>query len=219
MRPLRTGCRLALPACALLLAAHFAAAQSVSLGGSMSGKALLVIDGVPRTLAAGQTHHGVKLLSAGGDQATVEIGGRRTVLEVGAAPIDLGGAATPGSGRQIVLSAGSGGHFIADGSINGRAARFMVDTGATLVALSQADAQRIGLAFQKAPRGMVQTANGQVPVHRVRLDVVRLGDVQVYGVDAVVMPVPMPHILLGNSFLTHFQMKRENDRLTLDKRP
>lgn len=218
MRRVRNTWRLALPA-AVLLAAQFAAAQSVSLGGSMSGKALLVIDGVARTLATGQTSQGVKLLSVDGGQATVEIDGRRIALLAGAAPIDLGGTATPGSGRQVVLSAGSGGHFIADGSVNGRVARFMVDTGATLVALSQADAQRIGLPFEQSPRAMVQTANGLVPVHRVRLDVVRLGDVQVYGIDAVVMPVSMPHILLGNSFLAHFQMRLENDRLTLDKRP
>lgn len=202
-----------------LLTAPLAPAQTVSLGGSMGGKALLVIDGVPRTLAAGEARHGVKLVAIGDGQATIEIGGRRSVLMAGGAPLDLGGVASPGSGRQVVLTAGSGGHFIADGSINGRTARFLVDTGATLVAMSQADAKRIGLPFEQAPRGIVQTANGQVPVHRVRLDVVRLGDVQVYGVDAVVMPVPMPHILLGNSFLTHFQMRRENDRLTLDKRP
>ena len=54
--------------------------------------------------------------------------------------------------------------------------------------------------------------------YKASLDVVRIGDVQVYNVDAVVLPQQMPFILLGNSFLTRFQMKRENDRLTLDKR-
>ena len=51
-----------------------------------------------------------------------------------------------------------------------------------------------------------------------RLASVRIGDVQVYNVDASVLPAPMSHVLLGNSFLTRFQMKRENDMLTLDKR-
>ena len=66
---------------------------------------------------------------------------------------------------------------------------------------------------------MVSTANGQVVVHRAKLDVVRVGDVQVYNVDAVVFPAPMDVVLLGNSFLTRFQMKRENNQLTLDRRP
>ena len=47
---------------------------------------------------------------------------------------------------------------------------------------------------------------------------VRIGDVQVYNVDAVVSPAPMPYVLLGNSFLDRFQMQRENDVMTLDLR-
>ena len=47
----------------------------------------------------------------------------------------------------------------------------------------------------------------------------RVGDVQVYNVEAAVLPMPMPHVLLGNSFLNRFQMKRDNERMTLDKKP
>jgi aspartyl protease family protein len=93
----------------------------------------------------------------------------------------------------------------------------MVDTGATVVAMGDSDAERIGLKFRNGPRGVVGTANGQVVVHRATLDVVRIGDVQVYNVEAVVMPQPMDTILLGNSFLTRFSMKRENDKMTLDR--
>jgi aspartyl protease family protein len=66
---------------------------------------------------------------------------------------------------------------------------------------------------------MAGTANGMVPVHRVMLTSVRVGDVQVYNVEALVVPGQMPYVLLGNSFLTRFQMKRENDVMTLEKRP
>jgi len=65
---------------------------------------------------------------------------------------------------------------------------------------------------------MASTANGPVPIHVVSLSVVRIGDVQVYNVDAVIMPTAMEQVLLGNSFLTRFQMKRENDKLTLERR-
>ena len=204
---------------AVLLWAGAVAAQTVSLSGSLGGKALLMIDGAPRTLAVGQSALGVKLLSVTGSDAVVEVGGRRVNLQLGSAQVNLGGAPSAGGGSQIVLTAGSGGHFVTQGSINGTSVRFVVDTGATHVALSQAEAERIGLNFRKGQRGVGNTANGQVVMHRVTLDTVRIGDVQVYNVEAAVVPAQMEQVLLGNSFLTRFQMKRENDTMTLEKRP
>ena len=95
----------------------------------------------------------------------------------------------------------------------------MIDTGATTVAMTQADADRLGLAYRNGPRGMAMTANGPVPANRVMLNLVRVGDVDIYNVEALVVPGQMSHILLGNSYLTRFQMKRENDTLTLSKKP
>jgi aspartyl protease family protein len=140
-------------------------------------------------------------------------------LQLGQAQVNLGGAASAGSGSQIVLTAGSGGHFVTQGSINGKAVSFIVDTGATHVALSQTVAEQIGLNYKAGQRTVGQTANGQIVAYRVTLDTVRIGDVQVYNVDAAVLPAGMEQVLLGNSFLTRFQMKRENDRMTLDRRP
>jgi aspartyl protease family protein len=81
-----------------------------------------------------------------------------------------------------------------------------------------ADAERIGIDYKKGQLGYSSTANGVIPVYRVMLNSVRIGDVQVYNVPAIVSPAPMPYILLGNSYLNRFQMKRENDVLTLDLR-
>ena len=64
----------------------------------------------------------------------------------------------------------------------------------------------------------MSTANGVAQGFRIKLNSVRVGDVEVYDVDAVVTPQPMPFVLLGNSFLTRFQMKRDNNQMTLDKR-
>ena len=193
-------------------------AQSVSMSGSLGDKALLLIDGKPRTVAIGSTVQGVKLLSVTGSDAVVEVGGKRVALALGGAQANLGGGGSEGTGSLIVLTAGSGGHFTSGGSINGKAVNFLVDTGATNVSLSQSVADRIGLDYRKGQRGMANTANGPVPIHVVSLSVVRIGDVQVYNVDAVIVPAAMEQVLLGNSFLTRFQMKRENDMLTLDKR-
>jgi aspartyl protease family protein len=203
---------------AAALAAAPAASQTVSLGGSFGSNALLVIDGKPRNVAVGGTVQGVRLVSVTASDAVVEVGGKRVSLQLGGAQVNLGGMPSEGNGGQIVLTSGTGGHFMTAGSINGKSVRFVVDTGATTVALSQAEAERIGLAFKGGTQGHVSTANGSVPAYRVSLASVRIGDVQVYNVDATVIPAPMPYVLLGNSFLSRFQMRRENDRMTLDKR-
>ncbi|QPF73542.1 TIGR02281 family clan AA aspartic protease [Roseateles sp. DAIF2] len=197
-----------------------ALAQSVSFNGSLGQKAaLLLIDGQPSTVSLGQRVRGVKLLALEGDSATVELdGGRRLSLQLGASPGRVGGGATTGAGRQIVLSAGPGGHFVAQGSINGQAVQFLVDTGATSVSLAQAEAERMGLKYREGRRVMTQTANGVVTAHLLQLSSVRIGDVELRHVDAIVVPGQMSHVLLGNSFLNRFQMRRENDLMTLDLR-
>ncbi len=202
---------------AALLCATAAPAQTVTFSGSMGSKALLVIDGTPRAVAVGGTHQGVKLVSMDGGDAVVEIGGKRVPLQLGA-PVNLGAAAGAAGGTQIVLTAGPGGHFVTQGAINGKAVQFVVDTGATSVALGQEQADRLGLDYRKGRRGMAHSANGLVPVYATRLASVRVGEVTVYDVEAMVVPAAMPMVLLGNSFLTRFQMKRENDILTLDRR-
>lgn len=192
-------------------------ARSVSLSGSMGTRAVLMIDGQLRTLAPGASWKGVTLIGLQEGGALVEIDGRRVLLQPGV-PASHGHLAPPDAGRVIVLAADSGGHFFADGRVNGRAARFIVDTGATLVAMGRGDAERLGIDWRKGRRGTSATANGPVEMHVVRLDSVRVGDVELHGVDAAVLAGSIPYVLLGNSFLSRFQMKRENDVLRLERR-
>ncbi len=189
--------------------------------GAMGSKALLVIGGsAPKALAAGESHQGVKVLSVAGDTATVEVAGQRQTVRLGAAPVNLGGtgASTGGGGSRIVLTAGTGGHFTTQGSINGKVVQFLVDTGATSVAMGVNEARRLGIDYEKGQRGMAHTANGSVHTYRVKLDRVRIQDVEVFNVDATVMPSSMSEILLGNSFLNRFQMQKAADQLTLTRR-
>jgi len=191
----------------------------VVLAGRMGDRALLMIDGQPQMLGVGQAAAGVKLLRWQDEQALVELNGRSSLLRVGGSPAQL----TPGTPmaaatREIVIAAGPGGHFVTGGAINGKVVQFMVDTGATRVALSQGDAQRLGLDLRNARQGMSQTANGAVPVQQLNLSRVRVGEVEINNVDAVVLPAAMPYVLLGNSFLSRFQMLRENDVMRLQLR-
>ena len=201
-----------------LLCVGGAAAQTVSMGGSLGSNALLVIDGKPRTVAVGTTVEGIRLVSVTANEAIVELKGKRVLLRLGDAQVNLGGKASEGGGKQIVLTAQSGGHFHANGTINGQSVRFMVDTGATMVVMDKYEAERLGIDYKSGRRGISRTANGEVAVYAAKLASVRIGDVQVHDVDAIVSQAPMPYILLGNSFLTRFQMKRENDIMTLDLR-
>ncbi len=196
-------------------AAH---AQSVSMSGSLGDKALLVIDGTPSTVATGATVRGVKLVSVSGNGAMVEVQGKRVPLAIGGAQVNLGGANSEGGGTQIVLTAVGGGHFVTDGTINGKTVRFVVDTGATYVSMGADQARDLGIEFLKGDRGTMSTANGLTSAYKVKLNSVRIGDVLLYNVDGLVSQQPMPFVLLGNSFLTRFQMKRENDTMTLTKR-
>jgi aspartyl protease family protein len=206
-------------AASLAVAAGAACAQSVALQGMLGSKALLIVDGAPpKTVAPGETHKGVKVVSTLGDQAVVEIAGRRHTLRVGDAPANVGGAATAARGSKIVLTAGTGGHFLTPGAINGRPTQFLVDTGATSVSMSVQEAERLGIDYRKGQLGRSSTANGTVTTYVVKLASVRIGDVEVYDVDGNVVPAGMPYILLGNSFLTRFQMTRQNDQLVLERR-
>lgn len=207
----------------MLLAAvgGFAQAQSVMLTGTIGSRAILIVDGsAPKTVAVGETFQGVKLLSLAAEQATVEAGGKRVALRMDQ-PVSIGGNGGNGGGgggTRIVLPVSSGGHFMTQGAINGRSVNFMLDTGATTVALSAADAQRIGLDFSKGQPVRVNTANGVAQGWRVRLNSVRVGDVEVYDVEAIVSQQPMPYVLLGNSFISRFSMRRDADQMVLEKR-
>lgn len=202
----------------LALMALGASAQTVTLSGSMGDKALLVINGAPRMVSLGATYQNVKLVGVTPNEATVELDGKRVALTLGGAPVDLGKGGADAVGTQILLTAGPGGHFSTSGTINGKTVQFVVDTGATYVSIGQDDADRIGLNYKNGRLGMVSTANGQLPVRLTSLHLLRIGDVQVYNVDAIVMPSHMDVVLLGNSFLSRFSMKRDSDRMTLERR-
>lgn len=194
-------------------------AQQVALAGVLGSKALIVINsGTPRSVAVGETVAGVRLVALQGDKAEIDIAGQRRMLRLGEASNSAGGGASSTEGKKIVLNIGSGGHFYAQGQINGRSVPLMVDTGATFVSLSAAEAGRIGLDYKTGQAAHVSTANGIIPSWRVKLDSMRLGDVVVYNIDAMVSAGAMPYVLLGNSFLGRFQMTRINDQMVLDKR-
>jgi aspartyl protease family protein len=194
-------------------------AQSVAMTGGMGSKALLVINGgAPKALSAGESHLGVKVISVSSSQVVVDVAGKRQTVVLGGAPVSLAGASGGAGGDKLVLPASEGGHFRVAATINGKSVDGVIDTGATFVSMSIAEAKRLGIDYERGQRGMSSTANGVVPTYLVRLQSVRIRDVEVFDVQASVTTGQLPVVLLGNSFLSRFKMVRDSDQLTLTRR-
>lgn len=198
------------------LSAGWANATEVGLAGLTASKAMLIIDGGdPRTLAVGQSVEGVRLLAIQGEQAVVEVEGRKRSLRVGQHAVGITSEERSG---KAVLTADGQGHYLTSGTVNGVMVRFLVDTGATMISLGASDARRLGLDLSSGQRGMAMTANGQAPVTKIKLDTVRIGDITAHNVDALVHQTDLPIALLGMSFLNRMEMQRNGETMTLKKR-
>jgi len=193
-------------------------ASTVSFSGMLGDKALLIIDGQARGVAVGTTVQGVKLVRIEGVQAQIETDGRMQTLRLGGTAVVAGDSGGGGGGSRIVLPVGSGGHYNGLGAINGHPIRFVVDTGATMVAMGADTATQIGLDRSTSHLAGAMTANGAVAARTLTLAKVTIGDVTIYNVEAMVLPQSMPMVLLGNSFLSHFQMHSDSSSLVLDKK-
>src|SRR5467141_1199810 len=210
--------KLRIVASLLLLLSSAGWTAEVNVIGLFPGKAVVVIDGgAPRVLSVGQKPvEGVTLISTDRESATLVIDGQKKTLRIGQ---HQGGPAPASPNQSVTLTADPRGHFVVDGQVNGGSVRFLVDTGATAISLSSADATRLGIDYRKGQPGLMGTANGTVVVYRVKLDTVRVGDILVNNVDAAVMEGnPMPFALLGMSFPNRMEMKREGQTMVLIRR-
>lgn len=201
----------------LLLACAPALALDVALIGVIGDKAaVLAVDGGdPKTVKVGQKWNGIAVLSVEGDRATVEIEGKKRVLLHGQ---HHRSSAAASDRQQVTLAADPRGHFVVDGAVNGNSMRFLVDTGASLIALPASDAVRLGLDYRKGARGSAKTAAGVVAVYRVHLDTVRIGGIELAAVEAMVIEKGLDIALLGMSFLNRVEMQREGQTMTLTRR-
>jgi aspartyl protease family protein len=182
--------------------------------------AIVAVDGgEPRTIKVGQTRAGITVVSIERERATIEVEGKPRVLSLGQhyrSPSSLAARST--SGQSVTLAADPRGHFVSEGSINGQPMRFLVDTGATVVAIPAADAVRLGIDYRKGIPGKTRTAGGVVPVYRVMLDRVRLGAIEATAVEAIVIEDGLDIALLGMSFLNRLDLRQEGRTMTLIKR-
>jgi aspartyl protease family protein len=196
-----------------------AAAADIALVGVIGDKAaVLAVDGGdPKTVKVGQSWRGISVLAVERDQATIEVDGKKRVLQRG---LHYRNADASGNGRSMVtLAADTRGHFFIDGAVNRIPVRFMVDTGATMVALPQRDADRLGIDYRAGRRAATRTANGIATVYLVKLDSIRIGDIELHNIDGLVHEGGgLEQALLGMSFLNRVSMQRDGGTMTLIQR-
>lgn len=214
---MRLDCRSVLALALAIFAASVAAADVVLVGILGERAVVLSVDGgEPKTVRVGQKWNGVTLVSVEKDRATIEHEGKRRVLFRGQHSSGSGASA---SGRQsVTLPADTRGHFVTNGAINGGSVRFLVDTGATLIALPSRDALRLGIDYRKGTPGLVQTANGTTTAWAVKFDTVAVGDIRLTNVEGAVIEQGLEIALLGMSFLNRVEMKRDGQMMTLIRR-
>jgi aspartyl protease family protein len=209
----------ALAIAALLFACAISSASAAVdvqvVGVSPGSSADVSIDGSPPiTIGVGETIEGVTLVTADRRGAVVRVGGATKTLPL----VAYRGPTREGSGETITLRADAAGHFLASGSVNGKPVRFLVDTGATTVAISRPDAERLGIDYRRGRPIVAETANGLGRGWRVTLDSVSIGGTTVHNVQADVTDSSMSVALLGMTFLNHFDMQRQGATLVLRRR-
>ena len=122
--------------------------------------------------------------------------------------------------RSLSIPRDSRGHFLTEGRIDGQRIGFMVDTGASLIALNETSAARFGLRPSRGDyNATVSTANGTIKAARTRLAMVELGGLIVRDVDAMVLPdEALSENLLGLSFLSKLKrFEYANGKMVLEQ--
>ena len=202
-----------------LLTAPALAVTQLNVVGLFSGKAVVAINGsAPQTISAGQTKSGVKLISADSESATFLVEGKQQTLKMGQAA-SVAGASGPANNSPVSLYADQAGHFFGNLSINGASLKYVVDTGATTVALNSGDAKFAKIDYEKGERIIMSTANGEVSAYLVKLNMLKIGTIILNNVEATVNEGGSPSVvLLGMTALNHLDMKRDNSIMTLSKK-
>ena len=195
-------------------------ATQVELVGLFKEKAVLVVDGQRHIVAVGdESPEGVKVVSVAPDHAVLVVDGKRAPYRLG----QSGSFSTTyddSGGTEVGISPDEFGMYHTHGHINGTSIKFLVDTGATTIAISGSQARRLGIDFKREGRRIpIGTASRTEIGFLVKLTRVKVGGIEIYNVPAVVLDGEEPReALLGNSFLNRVEMQRENGVLRLRKK-
>ena len=193
------------------------AAEEIVVMALSDQKAILRIDGNQHVLRIGQTTpEGLRVLDIDGDKIVVEWRSQVQEYRLGA---HFSSAGTPSTAPEHRIYAGRNGQYRTPGSINGRLVDFLVDTGADNVIVNAREGKRLGIDFRmQGRRVQVMTASGIELGYQIELSSVKVGDIELRSVDAVVIDGGFPPFaLLGMSFLGRLELERKGKVLLLRK--
>ena len=201
----------------LLWSGELWAAPEILASGLFKNKALLTIDGTRHFLKIGEiSPEGVQLISSNSKQATIKVDGKLVKLNVSQR---ISAKFSQAKVAEVKLLRHRNGHFFASGAINGRPAKFMVDTGATAIAMNIKEARRLGINFESGVSSKANTAGGIVDTYVVNLNKVRVGSITLHNIAAAVVDGDHPlEILLGNTFLSRVKMNEQAGVMVLSKK-
>jgi len=191
--------------------------MSILVVGLMRDHAVVQINGRQHVLKTGQSSpEGVELVQANSQSAVLQYNGMSQSYPLGS---QFGGEMPPPTELPSVSIWPTNGMYLTNGSVNGYQVDFLVDTGASAIALNAATAKRLGLDFRRAPQVGVSTASGQELAYDIMLDEVQLGAITLNNIRALVIDGAEPaRALLGMSFLNQLDMQQRGDRLELIKK-
>jgi aspartyl protease family protein len=185
--------------------------------GLFSGQAVIEINNTQRLLKAGKTSpEGVTLISANSQSAVLEIDGVQKTYLLGS---HIGTNFGPAPEQVTVSLWPTNGMYLTPGTVNGYSVDFLVDTGASSIALNAATAKRLSIDYIKSRPVAVKTASGISKAYPVKLDIVQVGDIKLHNVEAMVLDGAEPsRALLGMTFLGQLDMQRSGERMDLKKK-
>lgn len=193
---------------------------SVALSAVLGSKVVLSVNGKRRILSKGQTtSEGVKLVQYSNHSATLFVNGQSVRVNIGDAPLST--HYTPKNVTEFKIFKDSSGMYRTQGLINGKNVSFLVDTGATTVAMGWGQAQGLGIDVLKESKGQivkVSTANGITDAYPITLDKVSVGGLEAPYVKALVIKnTNMQEALLGMSYLSRVHVKHNRGVMLLSK--
>lgn len=198
----------------------FAADTTITVNGLFKNKAVLLINGKQHILSVGKSGpEGIKVTTIDGDNVTLNINGKKQVYKLG----DTTALSTnfkQSKEQEVTVALNSYGQFLTVGYINNQTVQFLVDTGATSVALNSIQARKLGIDYLKnGVPSVVTTASGMSKAYRIKLDTVSIGEIRLHNIDAMVIEGNFPvHVLLGMSFLGSLDIHREGQLMKIKKK-
>ncbi|MCP4697572.1 MAG: TIGR02281 family clan AA aspartic protease [Gammaproteobacteria bacterium] len=194
------------------------AAPHISVKALFKDKAMFYVDGQSRTLTVGQTSpEGITLIAADSFEATLEVAGKRLVYTLGKSFSNR--APPPTKTKNVRIAVDGQGMYRTMGFINGYSVNFLVDTGASIVAINSVEAERLGIDYKSGQPVSVSTASGIARAYGVHLDSVQVGEIIQRHVRATVILGSHPrYVLLGMTFLGQLDVHRTGGILELRKK-